>query len=273
MSQGFPVPACLEDVEWTGCFSSELEIHLVQSSSTQGLIGKPHLGPVFASSLQPTCNLLWVSGHPLPSIPCTSSGIHLLWKPSKGILCHGHSQVTWASLPVSTRPQIKALNQQYEFSMKTRTSTHKTFLSSSSTAPEVSLYFHIMAMLYEKVRQNSCKDLSLVCWVTVALAGPGWRWVRISILAERTSVEEVAETQLRGAWLATGTDVSPSIKPSFRGGWAFLLMLWCSEHDSTRSQCTTLKGHMGSLSSAVFWLGCSCHHLFLSPCISIQVIS
>lgn len=87
---------CLEDVVsitrvvWV--LLSEWQIHLVQSSSTQGLGGKPHLGLVSASCLQPTCNLLWVSGHTLSNIPCTSSGIHLFEKLLK--VYHGYTQVT-----------------------------------------------------------------------------------------------------------------------------------------------------------------------------------
>lgn len=97
--------------------------------------------------------------------------------------------------------QIKALNQRYEFSMKTGASTHKTFLFLYCSWSQSSLayYLHIMAIMYEKVRQNSCMPLSLLCWVTVALSGHGCWWVRIPILAERASVEEVTETRLGGA--------------------------------------------------------------------------
>lgn len=115
-------------------------------------------------------------------------------------------------------------------------------------------------MLPEKVRQNACRPLPFLCFLVllppmlshaqfmtvttesrwqVALVGLGRRQMRLPVWAERTSAEEATQR----ASLGTGAGVASSpVKPSFRGCWAFLVMLWCSERDSAPSPHTARGG-------------------------------
>lgn len=68
----------------------------------------------------------------------------------------------------------------------------------------------------------------------------------------------------QGAMLEIGADaVSSSIKPNFQGGRAFLLTLWCLEHDSACSHHTAFKD-CPHTELPVFQLERSCRRLFLT---------
>lgn len=216
---------------------------------------------------------------------------------SKDILYHGHSQVTWTCFPVNTWPL------KYRTSISSRSSACELGPAHIRLTPPLhpllvkSAFTHVLRQRCMRkwgwtpaglfpcsvfwcyyhwclVMPNSW-DLPLSHdgrWLQLALVASGWDYLFGQRgLLQRKSCRE----RLRGARLATGADVvSSSIKPSFWGGWDFLLMLWCSEHDSTCSHHTALGGQphgkpfICSISARPF-----CHRLFLSPCVSVQVIS
>lgn len=205
-----------------------------------------------------------MSGHPLPNTlhqePTSFEN-----SSSKGILYHGHSQVTWTCFPVSSR------TLKYRTSINSRSSARKlgpAHIRLTTTLPSLlmkSVFIHILWQCSMRRWARTPAGLfpcsvfwfyyhwCLVMpdswqlplshdgrWLQLALAASGWDY----LFGQRGLVQRKSRRErLRGASLATGADVvSSSIKLSFRGGWAFLLMLWCSEHDSTHSHHTALGG-------------------------------
>lgn len=88
-------------------------------------------------------------------------------------------------------------------------------------------------------------------WLWLALATGRWDY----LYGQRGLVQKKScWERLRGARLGTGADVASSpVKPSFSGGWAFLLMLWCSERDSAPSPHTALGGQPRGKSFFQMW--------------------